>query len=197
MPLSKWSRRHRRTFGDKPPEPEVFLEEHRTPPKPDYYYTNKKGQCRYCGDVIKNNKGLVNKRSSWHPECADEYMMIYHPGETRKRIWQRDGGVCAKCGELQPRKSRIHELKWHVDHIKPLWEQKGKKFDEIDLSYWKEDNLQTLCTKCHTEKTSREATTRAEMKREWWKHLNSSDKYVFDWTVGRLINGLVEIGLKK
>ena len=41
MPLSRWSRRHRRTFGDKPPEPEVFLEHHRVPPKPSNYYTEK------------------------------------------------------------------------------------------------------------------------------------------------------------
>ena len=54
MPLSKWSRRHRRTFGDKPPEPEVFLEHHRVPPKPTNYYTEEKGECRFCGFPIKN-----------------------------------------------------------------------------------------------------------------------------------------------
>ena len=197
MPLGRYSRRHRRTFGDKKPKQEIFLEHHRTPPKPDYYYVKKKGQCRYCGDVIKNKKGLVNKRSTWHPKCADEYMMIYHPGETRKRIWNRDGGVCAKCGELQPRKSRQHDLKWHVDHIKPLWEQKGKKFDEIDLSYWEEENLQTLCTKCHSDKTSKESTERANIRRDERDNMNLMDKYVWDWTIGKLINGLVEVCLIK
>ena len=56
-------------------------------------------------NIYKNDK--INKRSTWHPHCADEYMMIYHPGETRKRIWLRDGGECAKCGKIQPRKSRF------------------------------------------------------------------------------------------
>ena len=135
MPLSKWSRRHRRTFGDKKPEPEVFLEHHRVPPKPTNYYTEKKGECRFSG-------------------------------EARKRLWQRDRGYCAGCGIVQPRKSRVHEEKWHVDHIKPLWEQKGKKFDEIDLDYWREDNLQTLCTECHTKKTSREAAERAKRNKK-------------------------------
>ena len=65
----------------------------------------------------------------------------------RKRKWQRDGGECAKCGKIQPRKSRFHALKWHVDHIKPLWEQKGKRFEDIDLDYWREHNLQTLSYK--------------------------------------------------
>ena len=193
MPLTNWSKRHRRTFGDKPPEPEVFLEEHRIPPKPDHYYTKVKGQCRYCGGLIKTNKGNLNRRAYWHPECVDEYMMIYHPGETRKRIWNRDGGICAKCGILQPRKSKMHELKWHVDHIKPLWEQKGKRFENIDLDYWREDNLQTLCTACHTEKTSKEAALRAERRRNWWKYLNSSDKYVFDWEMTRLRNAIYSV----
>ena len=120
MPLSRFSRRHRRTWNDKKPEQEVFLEEHRVPPKPSHYYDRKKGRCRMCGLGIYKD-GKINKRSTWHPDCADEYMMIYHPTETRKRIWQRDGGECAKCGELQPRKSRYHDLKWHVDHIKHIW----------------------------------------------------------------------------
>ena len=131
MPLSKWSRRHRRTFGDKKPEPEVFLEHHRVPPKPTNYYTEKKGECRFCGFPIKNDQGEING-----------------------------------CGIVQPRKSRVHEEKWHVDHIKPLWEQKGKKFDEIDLDYWREDNLQTLCTECHTKKTSAEAAERAKRNKK-------------------------------
>jgi len=57
-------------------------------------------------------------------------------------------------------------LKWHVDHIRPLWEQKGKRFDEIDLDYWREDNLQTLCTECHTKKTSAEAAERAKRNKK-------------------------------
>jgi hypothetical protein len=39
MPLSRWSRRHKRTFGKKKEESKVFLEEHRVPPKPTAYYT--------------------------------------------------------------------------------------------------------------------------------------------------------------
>ena len=166
MPLNRYSRRHKRTFGREKPEPEVYLEEHRVPPKPDAYYTQEKGQCRFCGDIIRNEMGERNNRRNWHPECIDEYTYIYHPAETRKRIWKRDKGYCAGCGDVFPRKSRHKDLKWHVDHIKPLWEQKGKRFEEIDLDYWREDNLQTLCTECHTKKTSREATERAKLRKE-------------------------------
>ena len=49
MPLSKFSRRHRKTWNDEKPEQEVFLEEHRVPPKPPHYYDRKKGRCRMCG----------------------------------------------------------------------------------------------------------------------------------------------------
>ena len=53
MPLSRWSRRHKRTFGKKKQdESKVFLEEHRVPPKPTAYYTEDKGKCRFCGHWI-------------------------------------------------------------------------------------------------------------------------------------------------
>jgi len=57
-------------------------------------------------------------------------------------------------------------MKWHVDHIKPLWEQKGKRFKEIDLNYWKENNLQTLCFECHASKTKKEAGLRAKKNKK-------------------------------
>ncbi len=89
MPLSRWSRRHKRTFGKKKKESKVFLEEHRVPPKPTSYYTEDKGKCRYCGHWIYTEQGETNLRKSWHTKCADEYMFIYHSGETRKYIWKR------------------------------------------------------------------------------------------------------------
>ena len=166
MPLSRWSRRHKRTFGKKKEESKVFLEEHRVPPKPTHYYTEDKGKCRYCGHWIYTERGELNTRKSWHSRCADEYMFIYHSGETRKYIWKRDNGECAHCHELFPWRSRRNDEKWDVDHIRPLWEQKGKTFDEIDLTYWEEENLQTLCYKCHKKKSADEAARRAEINRE-------------------------------
>jgi 5-methylcytosine-specific restriction endonuclease McrA len=46
-----------------------------------------------------------------------------------------------------------------MDHIVPLIQANG------DLQYWRLPNLQTLCTPCHTIKTSREATERAAARR--------------------------------
>ena len=111
MPLSRWSRRHKRTFGKKKKESKVFLEEHRIPPKPTAYYTKKKGKCRFCGNLIKSEKtGLTNQRKSWHRKCVDEYMFIYHSSETRKYIWKRDKGNCAHCHESFPWRSRRNNV---------------------------------------------------------------------------------------
>ena len=46
MPLSRWSRRHKRTFGKKKKESKKFLEQHRIPQKPKDYYTKEKGKNR-------------------------------------------------------------------------------------------------------------------------------------------------------
>ena len=68
MPLSRWSRRHKRTFGKKKQdESKVFLEEHRVPPKPTAYYTEDKGKCRYCGHWIYTERGEINLRKSCPP----------------------------------------------------------------------------------------------------------------------------------
>ena len=42
---------------------------------------------------------------------------------------------------------------FHIDHIRPLYEQKHTSVENVDWSYWDEKNLQTLCRKCHKEKT--------------------------------------------
>lgn len=44
---------------------------------------------------------------------------------------------------------------WELDHIVPL----------IDGGGHEDDNLQSLCTPCHSEKTAQEARTRAERNR--------------------------------
>ena len=57
---------------------------------------------------------------------------------TRRRIFQRDGYRCRKCG----RAGRLE-----VDHVVPI--EKGG-------APWADSNLQTLCRGCHIEKTAAE-----------------------------------------
>ena len=146
MPLSRWSSRHKKTFGEK--KKEKWDGNFRLPPKPDSYYSKTKGCCRWCGTAILNEDGTINTRKSWHEDCATEYLLIYHSGEQRAQLWNRDKGICNHCGKF--------DLKWQADHIKPLVEQKGVKEEDLDWGYYKLENLQTLCKKCHRLKTNSE-----------------------------------------
>ena len=86
MPLSRFGRRHERTFGK---EKEEWDGDFRKPPKPDSYYTKIKGQCRWCGNMIVNEDGTINERKSWHEECATEYM-IYTTRKNNEHILENE-----------------------------------------------------------------------------------------------------------
>lgn len=131
--------------------------EHRNPPKPAHYDTAPKGTCRWCGLPILNKKGELSTRAHWHPKCVNDYKLIHWPAVTRKAVFRRDRGLCKSCGHQC---SKSGKDVWHMDHITPLIESQG------DLKFWKLPNLQTLCQRCHTAKTSREATARAESRRQ-------------------------------
>lgn len=143
------------------------MQDHRIPPKPKYYDSAPAGDCRYCGQPIYKKDGKINLRAGWHKECVEEYKLIYWPKETRKAVWNRDRGHCEGCGTKCGLKG------WDMDHRKPLIEAKG------DISYWKLDNLQTLCWECHKKKTGSEASMRAEARRiqkEQMKHTGTKPK---------------------
>ena len=133
MPLSKFGRKHERTFGR---EKEEWDGDFRKPPKPKSYWTKIKGQCRWCGMTIVKDDGSINERRSWHEDCATLYMIVYHSREQRAQLRRRDGGVCNHCGKNS--------------------EQKGLEGHELDWSYYMMENLQTLCKSCHRKKTNSE-----------------------------------------
>ena len=145
MPLSKFGRKHERTFGR---EKEKWDGDFRKPPKPKSYWTKIKGQCRWCGFMINNDEGGINERKSWHQDCATLYMIVYHSREQRAQLRMRDGGKCNHCG--------VQGKRWDCDHIRPLVEQKGLDAKDLDWSYYMMENLQTLCKKCHRAKTNSE-----------------------------------------
>lgn len=129
-----------------------------------------RGQCRWCGEPILHSEGdkqgEPNLRRRWHPECVDAYNAS-DPGELRRALRKRDRGCCAICkldtnglrrelkGRGRARKLRERGFKprqslWEADHIVPL----------IDGGGYGLDNLQTLCTPCHKQKTADEARAR-------------------------------------
>ena len=95
--VSRWSRRHKRTFGKKKEESKVFLEEHRVPPKPTHYYTQDKVSVDIVDiGFILNVSELNTKKVLALTMCVDESICLsIIPGETRKYIWKRDNGECA------------------------------------------------------------------------------------------------------
>lgn len=132
------------------------MNDHRIPPKPEWFDTVPEGTCRWCNEEIGLTKRGKPSKSRWHAACVTEYKMLFWPTATRRAVWKRDKGVCRECGTQCDKKGANG---WHMDHIKPLVEAKG------DLNYWRLPNLQTLCKVCHTAKTSREATERATKRR--------------------------------
>ena len=159
MPLSRYTKRHKRTFGKKK---EKWDGNYRYPPKPDSYYTKVKGHCRWCDMIIVKKDGTINERKNWHKDCVTEYMLIYHSREQRAHVRKRDKNKCNHCGKVS--------RKWDVDHINPLVEQKNVKAKDLDWSYYSLDNLQTLCKKCHRIKTNSEVKLRGKGKLKYKPH---------------------------
>ena len=159
MPLSRYTKRHKRTFGKKK---EKWDGNYRYPPKPDSYYTKVKGHCRWCDMIIVKKDGTINERKNWHKDCVTEYMLIYHSREQRAHVRKRDKNICNHCGKVS--------RKWDVDHINPLVEQKNVKGKDLDWSYYSIDNLQTLCIKCHRIKTTSEVKLRGKGKLKYKTH---------------------------
>jgi 5-methylcytosine-specific restriction endonuclease McrA len=131
------------------------------------------GVCRWCGEEILvesgDKQGNVNRRRRWHQPCVDLYNAS-DPQEARRRIRKRDRGRCAACGidtnkvrrelrkigrgrhrAMRERGYKPRKSFWELDHIVPL----------IDGGSHADENLQSLCTPCHTAKTADEARARA------------------------------------
>jgi hypothetical protein len=130
----------------------VTHRDHRKPPKPKWFHIAQPGQCRYCGEMVTNADGRVNRRANWHKPCLRQYKLIYWPDQTKRAVWKRDRGQCIECGEIT--------AEWDMDHRQPLIESKG------DMAFWSLGNCTTLCRPCHKDKTAREATERARLRRE-------------------------------
>jgi len=116
--------------------------------------------CRWCN--LEVPPGRRTFCSEW---CVEEWKLRSNPGHLRKRVFERDHGVCALCGINCVREWRhIKRLRggarlkaiaewglrrrnslWDADHIRPVAEGGG----ECDL-----ENMRTLCLKCHRAQTA-------------------------------------------
>lgn len=80
----------------------------------------------------------------------------------RVKILERDGYRCCSCGGVG---------RFEVDHVKPT----GPK--EVGEAFFNEDNLQTLCKSCHSQKTRRENSVRNTEATQKWLNLISSEEF--------------------
>ena len=131
---------------------------HRSVPLPKSFRAiPTQGCCRWCGGIIMQLNGSINKRRRWHEGCLSEYLILTQPGFARHRVFVFERGVCQECGE--------RTFNWELDHITPLW--KVAHFsDKIRVKFFQIGNLQTLCVPCHNLKSGKEAGERAVWKRE-------------------------------
>lgn len=134
-------------------------------------------KCANCGEQTKEHAYRVKQTERHY--CDQECYLEGHRGENhhcwkggvergpqavwdriRKIVLKQDGEQCIKCGILRGDHKNEYDQDLHVDHITPLSE-----FDD-----WREahkfSNLQTLCVKCHQEKTINERTTHNQYDKE-------------------------------
>lgn len=99
----------------------------------------------------------------------EDYGVIVNQERLRKLVFKRDGGVCAKCGEVAK--------EWQADHIYPLWLVDKNDYPNC-LKYWSINNAQTVCMSCANKKTTRETKDRAKINRIRRKYASSPYRQV-------------------
>lgn len=55
------------------------------------------GVCRWCDLPVTGAKGQPTK-GTWHPDCVLAFKLIHWPAVTRAAVFERDKGICARCG---------------------------------------------------------------------------------------------------
>jgi len=118
--------------------------------------------CRWCRAEVP-----ARRRSFCSDACVHQWKLRTDPGYLREKVFERDQGVCEKCGidtktlradmrKLDYAARRLFLKKWGLregsrkslwdaDHIVPVAEGGG----QCDLS-----NMRTLCLLCHKAETA-------------------------------------------
>lgn len=114
------------------------------------------GVCASCGvDTVAlaheryDRKGR-NGLDEWFIRREAERLFGWHYTD-EKRTWVNE----TLDQFIKERGWSQDEIEWQADHIKPIHLANG------DPSFFTGENLQTLCVKCHKEKSKREAGARA------------------------------------
>lgn len=143
-------------------------------------YDGKRGEngrflCRWCG--VEVPKGRICWCSA---KCVDEFKTQYDRSYHKEDVFDRDRGVCARCGADTLKLKKL--TKEFIDILGlSIWDCEAKFWTNlgfpysIDQNWWEMDhikehaegglntmdNLQTLCCRCHKKKTAEYAAQRA------------------------------------
>ena len=111
------------------------------------------GACCGCGVDTARIRARIFKVFPWWKEAAEKKWGARWKAALQKRIEAyRLAGW--------PVGERKEGKWWQADHRMPLIEANGR------IEYFRLDNLQTLCCKCHAVKTKAEQQARAALKRQ-------------------------------
>lgn len=88
--------------------------------------------CRMCGTKLDSKH-----RTFCGPRCVRDFKMVADWGRVRRVIYERDGGICMKCG------TKVSRTDFHVDHIVPI---------SAGGSEWDLSNLELSCPTCNLKK---------------------------------------------
>lgn len=111
---------------------------------------------RYCGKHLHKERERNRRYDKRREERDEKYRKIYHSTrwrKLRKQVLLRDDHLCRLC-----RLNVLITPAAEVDHIIELRDDINKAFDA--------ENLQSLCSSCHRDKTIEEQKKRAQREAE-------------------------------
>lgn len=87
------------------------------------------------------------------------YGVLSTSAAQRKALYARDRGVCSYCGQ----QAKV----WESEHTTALHTIPPSKLEDYPacLWYWTLANLATICLPCHRQKSAKEQTANAKVKR--------------------------------
>lgn len=104
-------------------------------------YQGQKGKCSWCG-----TEDLPKGRSSWcSQKCVDEYLMRSSSEFIRKKVYERDKGICAKCGcdanaEYRKWQTACQTARRLAERLIRMWENVGQNRHLPHTDEWKYRN---------------------------------------------------------
>jgi hypothetical protein len=153
------------------------------------------GECTWCGQSVRQHGS--NRRTHWcSAECVEAFKQL-RPSHVRRIVHARDQGRCSACGrECEKMLALLGQMSalgpdWATtcEELRRHWTSLGFKQHQRWGAYWEADHvvpvadggglatpqqMQTLCSPCHTLKTKSGASRRRASKQT--QHQKEKDR---------------------